>query len=113
MHRVKLAIPALILLCCPLALARELIVRPTKGQSEVQQQKDESECGAWAARNTRLAPLTIAQSRIWQPCAFDGDSRTDAQDAAAVRARQVAEESLAAYMRAYHACLEWRGYTVR
>jgi hypothetical protein len=36
-----------------------------------------------------------------------------AEDAAAAQAQQTAEESLATYVRAYHACLEGRGYTVK
>lgn len=49
------------------AAAQGLIIYPAKNQSAEQQSKDESECQAWAKKNTGIDPLALASAASQTP----------------------------------------------
>jgi len=49
------------------AAAQSLVIYPAKNQSAEQQAKDESECQAWAKKNTGIDPLALANSASQPP----------------------------------------------
>jgi len=142
------------------ANGQQPIIYPSKGQSAEQQQKDQSECMAWAQQSTGVNPAAIAQALADQRqprtelaendllvgavvgtlggAAVGAIAGNKAGKGAAIGAvvgtvaggvrqhekdeaaqaqthanRQQAQQALATYNRAYGACLEGRGYTVR
>jgi hypothetical protein len=118
------------------------MIYPGRGQSPQQQQKDQAECHGWAIQqpgaNVAAAPQQPAGGQVVRGAArgaavgavggaIAGDAgtgaavgagagalvggmrRRDQQQAAA----QAQAQTSAAYNRAYAACLEGRGYTVK
>ncbi|MFI5314542.1 MAG: glycine zipper family protein [Myxococcota bacterium] len=139
------------------AAAQGLIIYPSKGQSQEQQNKDQGECQIWAKNNTGIDPLALA-NQASQPTAstqpqgerargavrgaaggaaigaIAGDAGKGAAAGAAAgtmvggarqRENQAAAQQqanaknqntqaqLATYNKAYAACLEGRGYSVK
>jgi hypothetical protein len=143
------------------ALADDLFVYPTKGQSQEQLEKDKFSCYTWAKRQTGFDPMEVPKATSAPPGqeapkggfvrgaargatvgvvggAIAGDAGKGAAIGAAtgalfggmrrrdqVRRQQQAEQQWAqeqaavytqkrnAYNRAYGACLEGKGYTVK
>jgi hypothetical protein len=143
------------------ALAQQLFVYPEKGQSAEQQEKDKSECAAWAKGQTGFDPMApptaSAPPPSGQPAqggllrgaargaavgaavgAIAGDAgkgaamgaaggglvggmrrndqrRAEQQQQEQWQQQQAAqlEQARSQYNRAYSACLEGRGYTVK
>jgi len=116
------------------------IIYPAKGQSADQQTKDQNECQGWAKQNTGIDPVALAntasQSAAQQPVGGElaGDAGKGAAAGAAAgtmvggsrqRQKQRAntanqnaqnadvQSKLATYNKAYAACLEGKGYTVK
>jgi hypothetical protein len=120
----------------PGAAAAQFIY-PSKGQSESQQQRDQSECHSWAVGQTGYNPGTAGQPTQGGLVrggargaatgavigAIAGDAGTGAAAGAAggaliggMRRRDAQRQQAAAqdaYQRAFFACLEGRGYTIR
>ena len=118
-------------------------VYPTKGQSPEQQQKDQGECSGWAMQQSGANPAAVPpppgpQGQIVRGAgrgaaigavggAIGGDAGKGAAIGAATGAlvggmrradqRRAAEQAQSqaneAYGRAFAACLEGRGYTVK
>lgn len=143
------------------ALAQELFIYPTKGQSQEQLEKDKFNCYTWAKKQTGFDPMEVPKATTPPPGqeapqgglvrgaargatvgvvggAIAGDAGKGAAIGAATgalfggmrrrdqaRRRQQAEQQWAqeqaaaytqkrnAYNRAYGACLEGKGYTVK
>jgi len=55
------------LVSASVALPQQPIVYPAKGQSPEQQQKDMTECNAWAKQTTGVDPAALAQKSASQP----------------------------------------------
>lgn len=117
---------------------------PAKGQSEQQQGEDDSQCLAWAKKDTGIDPATAATA---QPVsagpqgerlrgaargavvgeivsddagagaavgALAGGRRARVNQAAhAQQAQAASAQAIDTYYRAYGACMQGRGYTVR
>ncbi len=143
------------LLVAPTALAQTPIAYPAKGQSASQQQKDQSECYAWAKQTTGIDPAAVSSSPPPQQTgpavgggqrlrgaargaaggaaigAIAGDAGQGAGIGAVVgtmaggrqaRQQQSAQNQQAAaqqqelintHQRAFSACMEGRGYTIK
>ena len=121
------------------AMAADLFVYPQKGQSPEQQNEDSNECYNWARSQSGVDPgAPPAQARVGQHTrgavggaargagvgAIAGDAGKGAAAGAVVggvagRRRSMAaqqqqqEATRSAYDRAFAACMEGRGYTVR
>jgi hypothetical protein len=137
------------------AAAQKPIVYPAKGQSTAQQQKDDSECYAWAKQTTGIDPAVVASSPPPQQTgpaagggqrvrgaargaaggaaigAIAGDAgqgagigavvgtmaggRQARQQQAAQNQQAVAQqqELIHTHQRAFSACMEGRGYTIK
>ncbi|WP_435531666.1 hypothetical protein [Ramlibacter cellulosilyticus] len=125
----RLTLAAVVLLAASVAQAQ--VVYPAKGQSAGQQQKDQSECQSWAAGQASTAPPP-QQGQVARGAArgavggaviagvADGDTGKGAGAGAIVGgvrgARQKNAQAGAAASdnaRAYAACMEGRGYTVK
>ena len=104
------------------------IAYPFKGQSAQKQQQDDGECYLWAKNSTKIDPAQVkaAPTPSTQPVA-DGERAKGAVRGAVVggarsrqnqRSQQASAEAqkqgaLDTFYRAYTACMEGRGYTVR
>ena len=107
-------------------------VYPSKGQSPSQQQKDQSECQAWAATQPGTAPPPPNQGQVARGAArgavggaviagvADGDSGKGAAAGAVVggvrgnRQKQAqAAGAQQANANAFGACMQGRGYSVK
>jgi hypothetical protein len=137
------------------AAAQKPIVYPAKGQSAAQQQKDDSECYAWAKQTTGIDPAAVASTPPPQQTgaavgggqrvrgaargaaggaaigAIAGDAgqgagigavvgtmaggRQARQQQAAQNQQAVAQqqELINTHSRAFSACMEGRGYTIK
>lgn len=137
------------------ALAQEVFIYPSKGQSSEQQEKDKFECYNWAKTNTGYDPVNATSGGATQAAqapqqtggiargalggaaigAIAGDSskaagrgavagalfggirqsRSNQQAEQRQEQQQVSQSSARQneYNRAYAACLEGRGYTVK
>ena len=145
------------------AAAQNLVIYPAKGQSAEQQNKDQTECQAWAKSNTGVDPVAVANSSAAPPVsaapqqggqrvrgaargaaagaavgAVAGDAGKGAavgaaagtvaggarkrRDAAAAnqqaetqnqQAASDRQAQMATFNKAYSACLEGRGYSVK
>ena len=125
------------------AAAGQGYVYPARGQSPQQQQKDQGECSGWAMQQSGANPAAVPpppgpQGQVLRGAgrgaavgavggAIGGDAGKGAAIGAATGAlvggfrradqRRAAEEAQsqasAAYSRAFAACLEGRGYTVK
>lgn len=122
--------------------AQQLFVYPQKGQSKEQQQKDESECGTWAKQQSGVDPSATPAAQPGAHGrgavrgaakgaalgaavgAIAGDAGKGAGAGAVVggvggrrRSKAAQQEAQAgaasAYQRAFGACMEGRGYTVK
>lgn len=127
--RPSLIVTATALLAAVAAQAQ--VAYPAKGQSAAQQQKDQGECQAWAAGQGGSAPPP-QQGQVARGAArgavggavvagiADGDSGKGAAAGAVIggvrSGRQQSAQASAAQQdksRAYAACMEGRGYTVK
>ena len=163
MRKIKYAMACfvIVLMTVPPVFAQDPIIYPNKGQSAEQQEKDKSECYAWAKGQTGFDPMQTPTATSPPPAqeapqggvgrgaargalvgvtagAIAGDAGKGAAIGAASgaliggmrrndqqRQQQQAEQQWAndqaanyanqrnSYNRAYGACLEGRGYTVK
>jgi len=163
MRKIKYAMAyfVIVLMSVPPVFAQDPIIYPNKGQSPEQQEKDKSECYAWAKGQTGFDPMQVPTATAPPPAqeapqgggvrgaargaavgAGGGAIADDAGKGAAIGAgsgaliggmrrrdqqsqQQQAEQQWANeqaanytnqrnnYNRAYGACLEGRGYTVK
>jgi hypothetical protein len=130
-------------LCGATVRAQQAFVYPQKGQSQEQQQKDQGECSAWAQQQSGVDPSAAppppdrrqrvggaagGAARGAAAGAAIGAIAGDASKGAAIgaagggmagrRRAKGAEEAgqqqtADAYQRAFAACMEGRGYTVK
>jgi hypothetical protein len=137
------ALVAGLTLCSTAARAQQVFVYPQKDQSREQQQKDEGECSTWAKQQSGVDPSAAApppDRRKRLEGAGGGAARGAAAGAAigaiagdagkgaaigaagggmagrrrAKGAEQAGQQQTAdAYGRAFAACMEGRGYTVK
>jgi len=131
---------ALLLVTVP-AWSQQPIVYPAKGQTVEQQQRDEGDCYVWAKQYTGVDPAAVVQqqppqkSSSWRSGERAGGASRGALGGAAIgavagtmlggrKARQNAaaqdqaavgqtQAQIDTYYRAYGACLEGRGYTIK
>jgi hypothetical protein len=126
-HRISLILAAALIACA----AQAQVVYPAKGQSASQQQKDQSECQAWAqsqggsAPPPQGAPVARGAARGAVGGAViagvaDGDTGKGAAAGAVVggvrggRERQAQQAQASSNtQKGYAACMEGRGYTVK
>lgn len=124
------------------AIAQQVIY-PAKGQSAQQQQKDEAECYAWSKGQTGYDPAQATQYAVPPPQQNVGGERVRGaargaaggaaigaiagtmaggarqrqvhayNDQAASQSQQASAQQQQSFQRAYGACFEGRGYTVR
>ena len=99
---------AIALLSAGTAPAQELMIYPAKGQSNEQLDKDKYECYAWAKKQTGFDPMQ-------QPAATEPPPQQQAQAEQQWAQQQAATytKNRDGYDRAYGACLEGRGYSVK
>jgi len=141
----------------PAAAPSAPVIYPAKGQSPEKQQKDKTECNAWATQQTGYDPVAEAQAQLQGQAApaqkggavrgaakgaaagaaigaVAGDAGTGAavgataggvgggarkkkeaaaQQQAASEQQAAAAQRLAGYQKAFGACMEGRGYTVK
>ena len=141
----------------PAAAPSAPVIYPAKGQSPEKQQKDKTECYAWATQQTGYDPVAEAQAQQGQAApAQKGEARSAvpprvraagaaigavagdagkgaavgataggvgggakkkkeaaAQQQAASEQQAAAAQRLAGYQKAFGACMEGRGYTVK
>ena len=104
------------------ALAQELYVFPAQGQSEEQMEKDKYECYQWAKKETGFDPMEVPKATEPPPEKSAGGligrrsrARQDAKKQEQWKQEQAAnyQNNRNAYNRAYGACLEGKGYTVK
>ena len=77
-------------------LAQDLVIYPAKGQTQEQMEKDKSECYGWAKQQTGFDPM-----------------QAQGQQQQAQQQQAANDQKLSAYNKAYSACLEGKGYTVK
>lgn len=112
-------------------VAQAQVVYPAKGQSAGQQQKDQGECQAWASSQVGGAPPPqqgqvargVARGAVGGAVVAgiaDGDSGKGAGAGAVIggvragrQQNQQANAAASDKSRAYAACMEGRGYTVK
>jgi uncharacterized protein YcfJ len=136
------------------AVAQQVIY-PAKGQSAAQQKKDETECHAWAKKQTGYDPEQATQYAVAPPPQPEGERvqgaargaaggavigaiagspgtgaaigavagtmaggvrqrrKQEEYDKATAQQQQAAKQQQQQYQRAYTACFEGRGYTVK
>jgi len=100
------------------ALADKPVIYPAKGQSAAQQQKDDGECYTWAKGNTGVDPAALAAAVPASAPAPAGGPRAqkkqqEAAQAAQQKTAQQQQQAMAGFYKAYGACMEGRGYTVK
>jgi hypothetical protein len=112
----------LTLLVAGQAMAQELYIYPAKGQSAEQQDKDKFECYNWAKNDTGFDPMAVPTTSSAPPSGQkkSGGAVRGALGGAALgvvlgdSGKSAKRGALAGnYNRAYSACLEGRGYTVK
>ena len=123
-------------------VAAQQFVYPAKGQSPQQQKNDEGQCYSWARSNTGIDPVAASQPAPREPAVGGGERVKGAVGGAVIggiagghagegaaigaivggsRARrnqaqqqqQAQSSQIGTFNRAYAACMEGRGYTVR
>ena len=116
-------------------MAQELMIFPSQGQSDEQMEKDKFECYRWARDQTGFDPKEVPRATEAPPqqqeqrgrgrsvvggAANGGARRRSEQREYERQKEQWAQEQAANYQRrraeynrAYSACLEGKGYTVR
>jgi hypothetical protein len=142
-NRSVITLAAALTLCSTAVRAQQAFIYPQKGQSQEQQQKDEGECAAWAKGQSGVDPGAAApppDRRQRQRGTVGGAARGAAAGAAigaiagdagkgaaigaagggiagrrgAKAAEQAGQQQTQdAYQRAFAACMEGRGYTVK
>ena len=100
------------------ALAQKPVIYPAKEQSAAQQQKDDGECYTWAKGSSGVDPAAVAAAApASAPPATGGPRAQKKQQAATQSAQQKTsqqqQQSMAGFSKAYGACMEGRGYTVK
>ena len=119
-----IAVAALVL-CAP-AWAQKPSVYPANGQSAEQKGKDDAQCLDWAKKDTGIDPVAVANAPP-PPTAPQGERvRGAARGALAggrrARMKQAAQgqqaqaskaQAMDSYYRAYGACMQGRGYSVK
>lgn len=100
------------------AMAQKPVIYPAKEQSAAQQQKDDGECYTWAKANSGVDPAAIAAAPpASAPATAGGPRAQKKQQAAAQSAQQKTaqqqQQAMAGFYKAYGACMEGRGYTVK
>jgi hypothetical protein len=139
----KISIGLAVLSIAAVAEAQKPIVYPAKGQTTQQQSKDDAECYAWARQTTGIDPAVVASSPPPQetgPAVGGGQRLRGAVRGAAgggagvgavvgtmaggrqARQQQAArnqqavsqqQEMINTFYRAFGACMEGRGYTIK
>jgi hypothetical protein len=105
------------------ALAQEMIIFPAKGQSEEQMEKDKYDCYQWAKKETGFDPMEVPKATEPPPqkSASGGligrrsRGRQDTKNQEQWKQEQAGnyQKNRNSYNRAYGACLEGKGYTVK
>jgi len=100
------------------AQAQKPVVYPAKEQSAAQQQKDDGECYTWAKGNSGVDPAALAAAVPASAPAPAGGPRAqkkqqEAAQAAQQKTAQQQQQAMAGFYKAYGACMEGRGYTVK
>ena len=115
------------------ALAQKPIVYPAKGQSSQQKAKDDADCRAWAKKDTGIDPVAASAPAPQQtgPATGGGERVRGAargavggtmaggakarqnQAAQNQQAQQQQQQTLNTFYRAYGACMEGRGYSIK
>ena len=85
-------------------VASELMIYPNEGQDDVQQDKDNYECYSWAKGESGFDPMA-------PPTATEPPPQQQAQYEQQQMAQYDAARS--SYNRAFAACMEGRGYSVK
>lgn len=99
-------------LACPASLSAKVFVYPQKGQPSEQQKKDSYECNEWAKTQSGVDPSAA-------PAPSGGKLPPPGPIGALRRRKEMAaqeqqqKETRSAYDRAFGACMEGRGYSVR
>jgi hypothetical protein len=110
------------------------VAYPAKGQSQQQQQKDDGACYSWAKSNTGIDPAALAANQPPPPSgpAVGGGQRLrgaargavggtmlggararNDQQAAAANNQAQAQGAMDTFNRAWGACMQGRGYSVK
>lgn len=139
---VSVAVAVVVAAILPGSVLGQGFVYPSRGQSPEQQQRDQAECNGWASQQAgnpaAMAPPPGPQGQMVKGAArgaavgavggaIGGDAGKGAAIGAATgalvggfkrrdqqqAAQQAQSQASAAYGRAYAACLEGRGYTVK
>jgi len=87
-------------------LSQELIIFPKNGQSQQQIEKDKFACYSWAKAQSGFDPMQPPQASSPPP-------QQQAQDQWEQNQAQAYYQKRDIYNRAYGACLEAKGYTVK
>ena len=82
-----------------------LFVFPAKNQSSSQQSTDEGACYGWAKSQTGIDPVNIKPPAPAQP--------SQEQAASAEQAKAAIDQQRGTYNKAFSACMEGKGYTVK
>jgi hypothetical protein len=99
-------------------MAQKPVIYPAKGQSAAQQQKDDGECYTWAKGNTGVDPAAMAAAAPASAPPPTGGPRAQKKEMAAAQSTQQKntqqqQQAMAGFNKAYGACMEGRGYTVK
>ena len=105
------------------ALAQELIIFPGQGQSDEQMEQDKYSCYQWAKKETGFDPMEVPKatepppqkSASGGPVGRRSRNQQDAKKQEQWKQEQGADyqKNRNSYDRAYGACLEGKGYTVK
>jgi hypothetical protein len=99
-------------LSCPASVTAKVFVYPQKGQSTEQQKKDSYECYEWAKTQSGVDPSAAPAPSSGRPGPPGPNGALKRRkDLAAQEAKQ--KEAGSAYDRAFGACMQGRGYSVR
>ena len=139
---IRIMLASLLAMAAAGAWSQQPVVYPAKGQSPQQQKNDEGQCYAWARSNTGIDPMAASQPAPREPAVGGGERVKGAAGGAIIggiagghagegaaigaivggsRARrnqaqqqqQAQSSQISTFNRAYGACMEGRGYTVR
>lgn len=139
---IRITLASLFAIVANAAWPQQPVVYPAKGQSPQQQKNDEGQCYSWAKSNTGIDPVAASQPAPRGPAVGGGERVKGAVGGAVIgeiagghggegaaigaivggsRARrnqaqqqqQAQSSQISTFNRAYAACMEGRGYTVR
>jgi hypothetical protein len=88
----------------------DFIIYPNDGQSKEQQEQDQFSCYSWAKEQTGFDPMEAPRATAPPP---QKKQEEHAEQQWAQQQVSQYEQRRNGYNRAYSACLEGRGYTVR